>query len=164
VTFIHKTQKDSTGLLGLLREAQKMRTSNSPIVKSLQVINTSKLLVLVSERVIRDQLGNECTHCGRVADKLCQLLAIVECGLQEGIFPKDLELEQLLFNHDLKIACTGIGLSIQFAGYKVHTFEESPTSSAPRLFIHQESSRPSTDVWSLGVVFYCLAMGMEPVE
>ncbi|XP_039080633.1 serine/threonine-protein kinase MARK2-like [Hyaena hyaena] len=155
VKFIRKTQQDSTGLQGLYHEAQNTKTSNHrSIVTSLQVMNTSETLLLFTECVTRDHLEDACPPWGRVAedvpDKFCQLIDILECCHQQSVFPRDLELQQLLFDQDLKVARKGFGLSIQFAGYKLHIFWESPNPAAPRLFLPQEDPFPLTDVWSLG--------------
>ena len=169
VTFIKKTQKDPAGLQGLCREAQNMKTSSHPsIVKSLEVINTKEMLVLLSEYVSRDNMCDNFTHRGQVMeevpDKFCQLLSVVEYCHQQGMIGGYLKLETLLFQKKLKVKLTGVGLSIQFAGYKLHTFWDSPPYSAPRLFLQQKEDTPSANAWSLGVVWYCLATGLEPFE
>ncbi|KAF0880721.1 MARK2 kinase, partial [Crocuta crocuta] len=155
VTFIRKTQQDSTGLQGLYCKVWNIKTSNHRnIVTSLQVMNTSETLLLFTERVTRDHLEDACPPWGRVAEdvpnKFCQLIDILECCHQQGVFPRDMELEQLLFDRDLKVAHKGFGLSIQFVDYKLHTFWESPTPATPRLFLCQEDPFPLTDVWGLG--------------
>nr|XP_060483271.1 serine/threonine-protein kinase SIK2-like [Panthera onca] len=89
VKLIRKTQKDPTGLQGLCREAQNMKTSSHPnIVKSLEVINTKEMLVLFSEYASRDNLCDDFTHRGQVTeevpDKFCQLLSVVEYCHQQA--------------------------------------------------------------------------------
>ncbi|XP_053074856.1 serine/threonine-protein kinase MARK2-like [Acinonyx jubatus] len=167
VKFIRKTQKDPAGLQGLCREAQNMKTSSHPsIVMSLEVINTKKTLVLLSKYVSRDNLCEDFTHHRQVTeevpDKFCQLLSVVEYCHQQGMIGEYQRLETLLFEKKLKVKHTGGGLSIQFAGYKLHTFWDSPPYSAPRLFLQQRDDTPSADPWNLGVVWYCLATGFEP--
>ncbi|XP_078298809.1 serine/threonine-protein kinase MARK2-like [Panthera onca] len=168
VTFIKKTQKDPAGLQGLCREAQNMKISSHPsIVKSLEVINTKETLVL-SEYVSRDSLCDDFTHHGQVTeevpDTFCRLLSVVEYCHQQGMIGGYQKLETLLFDKKLKVKLTGVGLSIQFAGYKLNTFWNSPPYSAPRLFLQQREDTPSANAWSLGVVWYCLATGLEPFE
>ena len=169
VKFIRKTQEDPAGLQGLCREAQNMKTSSHPsVVKSLKVINRKKSLVLLSKYVSRDKLCDDFTHHGQVTeevpDKFCQLLSVVEYCHQQGMIGGDQKLETLLFDKKLKVKHTGVGLSIRFAGYKLHTFWDSPPYSAPRLFLQQREHTPSANTWSLGVVWYCLATGFEPFE
>ncbi|XP_043444203.1 serine/threonine-protein kinase MARK1-like [Prionailurus bengalensis] len=135
VKFIRKTQKDPTGLQGLCREAQNMKTSSHPgIVKSLEVINTKETLVLHATYVSRDNLCDNFTHRGQVTEevpeKFCQLLSVVEYCHQQGMIGGYQKLETLLFGKKLK----------------------------------QREDTPSANAWSLGVVWYCLATGFEPFE
>ncbi|XP_045349929.1 serine/threonine-protein kinase SIK2-like [Leopardus geoffroyi] len=135
VKFIRKTQKDPTGLQGLCREAQNMKTSSHPsIVKSLEVINTKEMLVLFSEYASRDNLCDDFPHRGQVTeevpDKFCRLLSVVEYCHQQGMIGGYQKLETLLFDKKLK----------------------------------QREDTPSANAWSLGVVWYCLATGFEPFE
>lgn len=144
--------------------AQNVKMSNhSSIETSLEVMNTSGMSVLLSEHVSRDHLDDASTHCGRMAedvpDKFCQLPSIIECcHRHRGLSRRDLKLENLLLDSELKVARTG------FVGSKLHTFRESPPSAVPRRFLHQKDSLPPTDVWSLGVIWYCSLTAFEPFD
>ncbi|XP_029775056.1 MAP/microtubule affinity-regulating kinase 3-like [Suricata suricatta] len=168
IQFICKTQQDPVGLQGLYSEAEKLKTSHQPDIASVEVMNTIKRVALVSHQVSRDHLDEACTHHGRVVDDVphtfCQLLSSVEWCHQQGVFPGDVTLETLLYERELKVSRTGIGLTVEFAGYKLHTFRESPGSVAPRAFLQQEEEQPPIDVWSLGAVWSSVITGKEPFE
>lgn len=90
-----------------------------------------------------------------------QLVSIIQyLHMKAGVIHRDIKLENILIDEDNNISLVDFG----FAGYLEDEMTErlgSPAYASPELIIGRPYSAP-TDIWSMGVVTYCLLEGSLP--
>jgi len=81
-----------------------------------------------------------------------------------GIVHRDLKLENIMVDWEGKKAkLIDFGLACPWApGKLLREFCGTPLYAAPEIHLQQEYAGPKADVWSLGVVLYCMVTGGVP--
>ena len=94
-----------------------------------------------------------------------QIIAGVEYLHKLNIVHRDLKPENLLLTHDKFIKIVDFGLSNTYkTGETLKTACGSPCYAAPELIKGLEYNGQKADLWSAGVVLYCLVCGHLPFE
>lgn len=90
------------------------------------------------------------------------LRALHYCHQVVGVFHKDIKPENIVVGHDTEAVLIDFGVSNMLdEAVRVGTL----LYHAPELFDNEENPYgEATDVWALGLTFYCLLTGRHPFE
>uniref|UniRef100_A0A672LXJ4 non-specific serine/threonine protein kinase n=1 Tax=Sinocyclocheilus grahami TaxID=75366 RepID=A0A672LXJ4_SINGR len=155
----------------IFREVQIMKMLRHPhIIRLYQVMETERLIYLVTEYASGGEIFDHLVAHGRMAEKdarrkFKQIVAAVYFCHCRNIVHRDLKAENLLLDHNLNIKIADFGFSNLFSrGQMLKTWCGSPPYAAPELFEGKEYDGPKVDIWSLGVVLYVLVCGALPFD
>lgn len=122
------------------------------------------------EHCCNGELFNYITSKNRLKeDEACRLFQQLIYGIEYlgelGIAHRDIKPENLLLDEEKNLKIVDFGLSNTFKeGEKLVTACVSPCYAAPELIKGLEYVGQKADIWSAGVVLYCLVCGHLPFE
>ena len=125
---------------------------------------------MIMEHCCNGELFNYITSKNRLKeDEACrlfqQLISGIEYLSELGIAHRDIKPENLLLDEQKNLKIIDFGLSNTFKdGEKLVTACGSPCYAAPELIRGLEYVGQKADIWSAGVVLYCLVCGHLPFE
>ncbi|GAB1602325.1 serine/threonine-protein kinase SIK1-like [Argonauta hians] len=171
IKIIDKTQLDEANLRKVHREVQIMKLLKHPhIIRLYQVMETKKMLYLVTEYAPKGEIFDYIAQKGRMSEsearkKFWQILSAVEYCHNMRVVHRDLKAENLLLDANMNIKIADFG----FANYykpneHLNTWCGSPPYAAPEVFEGKNYLGPQIDIWSLGVVLYVLVCGALPFD
>ena len=153
------------------REIHILRIVRHPhIIQLYEIIETKKRLFLIMEHCCNGELFNYITSKNRLKEEeACRLFQQLVAGIdylgELGIAHRDIKPENLLLDQSKNLKIVDFGLSNTFkANEKLVTACGSPCYAAPELIKGLEYVGPKADIWSAGVVLYCLVCGHLPFE
>ncbi|XP_030744241.1 serine/threonine-protein kinase SIK3 isoform X1 [Echinops telfairi] len=140
------------------------------IIRLYQVMETDRMIYLVTEYASGGEIFDHLVAHGRMAEKEARrkfkqiVTAVYFCHCR-NIVHRDLKAENLLLDANLNIKIADFGFSNHFTpGQLLKTWCGSPPYAAPELFEGKEYDGPKVDIWSLGVVLYVLVCGALPFD
>ncbi|XP_032792877.2 serine/threonine-protein kinase SIK3 isoform X2 [Daphnia magna] len=171
IKIVDKTKLDDDNLRKTYREVDVMKKLKHPnIIKLYQVMQTDKMLYLVTEYVPGGEIFDYLVANGRMTEKEArrvfkQILAAVGYCHKCCVVHRDLKAENLLLDAKMNIKLADFGFSNYYQpGQLLSTWCGSPPYAAPELFEGKEYDGPKADIWSLGVVLYVLVCGALPFD
>ncbi|XP_057378466.1 serine/threonine-protein kinase SIK3-like isoform X2 [Daphnia carinata] len=171
IKIVDKTKLDDDNLRKIYREVEVMKKLKHPhIIKLYQVMQTDKMLYLVTEYVPGGEIFDYLVANGRMTEKEArrvfkQILAAVGYCHKCCVVHRDLKAENLLLDAKMNIKLADFGFSNYYKpGQLLSTWCGSPPYAAPELFEGKEYDGPKADIWSLGVVLYVLVCGALPFD
>ncbi|KTF77347.1 hypothetical protein cypCar_00048136, partial [Cyprinus carpio] len=152
IKIVDKTQLDDENLKKIFREVQIMKMLRHPhIIRLYQVMETERLIYLVTEYASGGEIFDHLVAHGRMAEKdarrkFKQIVAAVYFCHCRNIVHRDLKAENLLLDHNLNIKIRQVvccplyfGFSNLFSrGQLLKTWCGSPPYAAPELFEGKE--------------------------
>ncbi|XP_075222290.1 serine/threonine-protein kinase SIK3-like isoform X2 [Lycorma delicatula] len=171
IKIIDKTKLDEDNLKKIFREIQILTKLRHPnIIRLYQVMETEKMIYLVTEYASRGEIFDHLVSNGRISEKeACRIFHQIVCAVSychsRNIVHRDLKAENLLLDENMNIKLADFGFSNHFEiGEKLCTWCGSPPYAAPELFEGRQYDGPKADIWSLGVVLYVLVCGALPFD
>ena len=153
------------------REIHILKIVRHPsIIQLYEIIETPQRLFLIMEHCCNGELFNYITSKNHLSEKescrlFQQLIGGIEYLGELGIAHRDIKPENLLLDEEKNLKIVDFGLSNTFkANEKLVTACGSPCYAAPELIKGLEYIGPKADIWSAGVVLYCLVCGHLPFE
>lgn len=140
------------------------------IIKLFEVFDTSKAIMLAMEYAGGGELLTFFNERRRIPEvESCRLFQQIVSGVEychrAHIIHRDLKLENILLDEHgtIKIADFGLSNTIKF-GQKMDTFCGTPSYTSPEQINGEEYVGSAADIWSMGVILFCLVCGFLPFE
>ncbi|XP_021963869.1 serine/threonine-protein kinase SIK3 isoform X2 [Folsomia candida] len=171
IKIVDKTKLTPENLKKVFREIHVMRRLHHPhIIRLYQVMETEKVIYLVTEYASRGEIFDFLVMNGRMSEDearrlFTQILHAVHYCHTEGVVHRDLKAENLLLDRNNNIKLADFGFCNEYKeGDLLSTWCGSPPYAAPELFEGKSYNGPRADIWSLGVVLYVLVCGALPFD
>lgn len=155
----------------LTREIHHHRQLHHPHVTQLyEVIATENSIWLVTELCSGGELFDYLTEKGRLSEQetrriFGQLCLAVNYLHEKGIVHRDLKLENVLLDERCRVKLGDFGFTREFdRGTYLETYCGTTGYAAPEMLEGKKYLGPEVDVWSLGVILYCLLTGGLPFD
>ncbi|XP_014665010.1 PREDICTED: probable serine/threonine-protein kinase DDB_G0284251 [Priapulus caudatus] len=153
----------------LPREIAIMQHLRHPRVIDLhEAIETKGALYLVMEHLPNGDLLSYINECGPLPEEDClllfrQLLEVVGYCHRQGVFHRDIKLENILLgeNNTMKLCDFGLAV-IPEVGRMLQTTCGSYVYAAPEILEGATYDGEKADVWSMGVCLYGMLCGKLP--
>ncbi|KAI0266368.1 hypothetical protein BC834DRAFT_874237 [Gloeopeniophorella convolvens] len=155
----------------LTREIHHHRQLHHPHITQLyEVIATEGSIWLVTELCSGGELFDYLTEKGRLGEEetrrvFGQICLAVNYLHEKGIVHRDLKLENVLLDERCRVKLGDFGFTREFdRGAYLETYCGTTGYAAPEMLEGKKYLGPEVDVWSLGVIFYCLLTGGLPFD
>jgi len=138
------------------------------IVKLYDVYEEDKKCYMVFEYVPGGELFDYMIKVGRLTEEearklMRQVISAIEYCHSLLIVHRDLKPENLLLDDKMNIKITDFGLSSTIVpGKFFSTSCGSLHYACPEILLGQKYIGPGVDIWSLGIILYCLVVGRQP--
>jgi tRNA A-37 threonylcarbamoyl transferase component Bud32 len=141
------------------------------VVKILEVFETEKNFLIVMEHMTGGDLLKYLKINGRIPEDRCKKLFFqVVLGIQTihkfGILHRDVKLDNVLLDKSLeKIKICDFGVSKMIHKGEIITDQcGTPAYLAPEIVLDKGYEGFWSDIWSLGVLLYCMVCGTVPFK
>ncbi|KAK0444271.1 uncharacterized protein EV420DRAFT_1010005 [Desarmillaria tabescens] len=155
----------------LTREIHHHRQLHHPHVAQMyEVIATESSIWIVTELCSGGELFDYLVEKGRLSEdetkvmfgQLCLAVAYLH---EKGIVHRDLKLENVLLDERCKVKLGDFGFTREFErGTLMETFCGTTGYASPEMLQGKKYQGPEVDVWSLGIILYCLLTGTLPFD
>ncbi|KAG5637271.1 hypothetical protein H0H81_005165 [Sphagnurus paluster] len=155
----------------LTREIHHHRQLHHPhITQMYEVIATEASIWIVTELCCGGELFDYLAEKGRLAEdeakilfgQLCLAIAYLH---DNGIVHRDLKLENVLLDERCRVKLGDFGFTREFErGSFMETFCGTTGYASPEMLQGKKYQGPEVDVWSMGIILYCLLTGMLPFD
>ncbi|KAI0317710.1 hypothetical protein OF83DRAFT_1119942 [Amylostereum chailletii] len=155
----------------LTREIHHHRQLHHPHVTQLfEVIATESCIWLVTELCSGGELFDYLSEKARLSEHEArhlfgQLCLAVNYVHDKGIVHRDLKLENVLLDERCRVKLGDFGFTREFErGGFLETYCGTTGYASPEMLEGKKYTGPEVDVWSLGVILYCLLTGGLPFD
>ena len=154
------------------REVAFMRQVEHPLIAQLfQVLEDEKNHYLVMEYCSGENLLQYINTDGKLEENLArqyfiQLFSVIEyLHKEKSIIHRDLKAENVLLdrNYNIRLIDFGLSNSFSFEKQNLETACGSPGYLPPEM-IKGQTHTTAADIWSLGVLLYCITVGRLPFD
>lgn len=155
----------------LTREIHHHRQLHHPhIAQMYEVIATENSIWIVTELCSGGELFDFLVEKGRLDEteakfifgQLCLAVAYLH---NKGIVHRDLKLENVLLDERCRVKLGDFGFTREFEKNTfMETFCGTTGYASPEMLQCKKYTGPEVDIWSLGVILYCLLTGMLPFD
>ncbi|KAF9044419.1 hypothetical protein BJ165DRAFT_1415679 [Panaeolus papilionaceus] len=135
-----------------------------------EVIATESHIWIVTELCLGGELFDYLVEKGRLSEhetkiifgQLCLAVAYLH---DKGIVHRDLKLENVLLDEHCRVKLGDFGFTREFdRSSLMETFCGTTGYASPEMLQGKKYQGPEVDVWSLGVILYCLLTGTLPFD
>ncbi|KAJ7088616.1 hypothetical protein C8R44DRAFT_836054 [Mycena epipterygia] len=155
----------------LTREIHHHRQLHHPHVTQMyEVIATESSIWIVTELCCGGELFDYLVEKGRLSEDetkviFGQLCLAVGYLHDKGIVHRDLKLENVLLDERCRVKLGDFGFTREFErGAMMETFCGTTGYASPEMLAGRKYLGPEVDIWSLGVILYCLLTGTLPFD
>ncbi|KAG0704027.1 Pkinase-domain-containing protein [Suillus ampliporus] len=155
----------------LTREIHHHRQLHHPHVTQMyEVIATESHIWIVTELCFGGELFDYLAEKGRLSERESSIifgqLALAVAYLHEkGIVHRDLKLENVLLDERCRVKLGDFGFTREYdRGVYMETFCGTTGYAAPEMLQGKRYLGPEVDIWSMGVILYCLLTGTLPFD
>ncbi|KAH7922538.1 Pkinase-domain-containing protein [Leucogyrophana mollusca] len=155
----------------LTREIHHHRQLHHPHVTQMyEVIATESSIWIVTELCCGGELFDYLAEKGRLTEEetkiifgqLCLAVAYLH---EKGIVHRDLKLENVLLDERCRVKLGDFGFTREYErGVYMETFCGTTGYASPEMLQGKRYLGPEVDVWSMGVILYCLLTGTLPFD
>ncbi|KIK94821.1 hypothetical protein PAXRUDRAFT_33317 [Paxillus rubicundulus Ve08.2h10] len=155
----------------LTREIHHHRQLHHPHVTQMyEVIATESHIWIVTELCSGGELFDYLAEKGRLSEdetrmifgQLCLAVAYLH---DKGIVHRDLKLENVLLDERCRVKLGDFGFTREYEkGVYMETFCGTTGYAAPEVLQGKRYLGPEVDVWSMGVILFCLLTGTLPFD
>ncbi|KAE9402541.1 Pkinase-domain-containing protein [Gymnopus androsaceus JB14] len=155
----------------LTREIHHHRQLHHPHVTQMyEVIATESSIWIVTELCSGGELFDYLAEKGRLSEdetrflfgQLCLAVAYLH---EKGIVHRDLKLENVLLDERCRVKLGDFGFTREFERrVLMETFCGTTGYASPEMLQGKKYFGAEVDIWSLGVILYCLLTGMLPFD
>lgn len=155
----------------LTREIHHHRQLHHPhIAQMYEVIATESYIWIITELCSGGELFDYLAEKGRLSEdetrvifgQLCLAVAYLHGS---GIVHRDLKLENVLMDEHCRIKLGDFGFTREYdKNALMETFCGTTGYASPEMLQGKKYQGPEVDVWSLGVILYCLLTGTLPFD
>ncbi|KAJ7040690.1 Pkinase-domain-containing protein [Mycena alexandri] len=155
----------------LTREIHHHRQLHHPHVTQMyEVIATESSIWIVTELCCGGELFDYLVEKGRLSEDetkviFGQLCLAVGYLHDKGIVHRDLKLENVLLDERCRVKLGDFGFTREFErGALMETFCGTTGYASPEMLQGRKYLGPEVDIWSLGIILYCLLTGTLPFD
>ena len=164
--------KDKEDLIRINREIQILEILNHPnILRLYETIISEKNIYIITEYIDGKDLFNYIFSTQRLSELKSsqlfrQLISCIEYIHKIGIVHRDIKPENILLNKQKNfLKLVDFGLSNTYKqGQLIKTPCGSPCYAAPEMISGKKFNGLFSDLWSCGVVLYCMLVGRLPFD
>ena len=155
----------------LTREIHHHRQLHHPHVTQMyEVIATESSIWIVTELCSGGELFDYLAEKSRLAEDEARVLFGQLCLAvyylhEKGIVHRDLKLENVLLDERCRVKLGDFGFTREYErGTYMETFCGTTGYASPEMLLGKKYLGPEVDVWSLGIILYCLLTGTLPFD
>ncbi|KAJ6474707.1 kinase-like domain-containing protein, partial [Mycena vitilis] len=140
------------------------------VTQMYEVIATESSIWIVTELCSGGELFDYLVEKGRLSEDetkiiFGQLCLAVGYLHDKGIVHRDLKLENVLLDERCRVKLGDFGFTREFErGTYMETFCGTTGYASPEMLQGRKYLGPEVDVWSLGIILYCLLTGTLPFD